>query len=88
MQSVNSESLDRLYRVILQLKSIEECYDFFEDLCTIKELRDLSQRLDVAFLLDRAELSGRRRGDRGQLRHHLPGKKMPGLRQRRLSPGH
>ena len=53
MQSVNSESLDRLYRVILQLKSIEECYDFFEDLCTIKELRDLSQRLDVAFLLDR-----------------------------------
>ena len=32
---------------------MEECYDFFEDLCTIKELRDLSQRLDVAFLLDK-----------------------------------
>ena len=53
MDRVSSESLDRLYRVILALQSVEECYDFFEDLCTIKELKDLSQRLEVAFLLDR-----------------------------------
>ena len=53
MDRVSSESLNRLYRVILDLKTIAECYDFFEDLCTIKELRDLSARLDVAFLLDR-----------------------------------
>ena len=37
----------------MHLETVEECYDFFEDLCTIKELRDLSARLDVAFLLDK-----------------------------------
>ena len=52
MERVGSDSLNRLYQVILGLETVEECYDFFEDLCTIKELRDLSQRLDVAFLLD------------------------------------
>ncbi|MBQ5712026.1 MAG: TrpR-related protein YerC/YecD [Oscillospiraceae bacterium] len=44
-------SLDRLFGAILQLESPEECYAFFEDLCTIKELADMSQRLDVAVLL-------------------------------------
>ncbi len=53
MDRISSDSLDRLYAVILGLETVEECYDFFEDLCTIKELRDLSQRLEVAFLLDR-----------------------------------
>ena len=53
MDRIGSERLDKLYQVILGLKTVEECYDFFEDLCTIKELKDLSQRLEVAFLLDR-----------------------------------
>ena len=53
MDRVDSESLTRLYQVILDLKTVEECYDFFEDLCTIKELKDLTARLDVAFLLDK-----------------------------------
>ena len=53
MDRVRNASLDRLYQTILQLESVEECYDFFEDLCTIKELKDLSQRLEVAFLLDK-----------------------------------
>ena len=53
MDRINSDSLSRLYQVILELQTVEECYDFFEDLCTIKELKDLSQRLEVAFLLDR-----------------------------------
>ena len=52
MDRISSESLDRLYQSILQLETVEECYDFFEDLCTIKELKDLSQRLEVAFRLD------------------------------------
>ena len=50
---VHNDSLDSLFEAILALDSMEECYDFFEDLCTIKELKDLSQRLEVAFLLDR-----------------------------------
>ena len=47
------DSITRLYRVILQLDSEEECRRFFEDLCTIRELSDMAQRLDAAFLLDR-----------------------------------
>ncbi len=53
MDRISSDSLSRLYQVILELQTVEECYDFFEDLCTIKELKDLSQRLEVAFLLDK-----------------------------------
>ena len=44
-------SLDRLFQSILNLESIDECYAYFEDLCTIKELSDMSQRLDAAVLL-------------------------------------
>jgi TrpR-related protein YerC/YecD len=46
-----TESMDRLFRTILNLESIDECYAYFEDLCTIKELNDMSQRLDAAILL-------------------------------------
>ena len=53
MDRRSTDSLNRLYQVILHLQTVEECYDFFEDLCTIKELRDLAARLDVAFLLDK-----------------------------------
>ena len=43
---------DELFRSILALESVEECYQYFEDLCTIREVRDLGQRLEVARLLD------------------------------------
>ena len=46
-----SESVDRLFESILALKSIEECYDYFADLCTVKEVQDMAQRLDAAVLL-------------------------------------
>lgn len=51
MKTIHSESLDRLFTTFLNLESIEECYSYFEDLCTVKELLDMSQRLDVAVLL-------------------------------------
>ena len=41
-----------LYRAILSLKSVEECYNFFTDLCTISELKAMEQRYEVAKLLD------------------------------------
>ena len=53
MQNLRSESFDRMFRAVLQLKSVEECYAFFEDICTIRELKDISQRFEVAVLLDR-----------------------------------
>ena len=46
-----SESIDRLFDTILNLKDIDECYEYFSDLCTIKELQDMAQRLDAAILL-------------------------------------
>ena len=45
------EKNDALYKAILQLKDEQECYDFFQDLCTISELRSMEQRFEVASLL-------------------------------------
>lgn len=47
-----SEDLDLLFDAVLSLENKEECYRFFEDLCTINELQDLGQRMKVALLLD------------------------------------
>ncbi len=45
------KNLEFLFKAILQLEDIDECYDFFEDLCTVQELRSLSQRIVVAKML-------------------------------------
>ena len=50
-----SQSIDRLYDVISKLDSREECFEFFSDLCTIKELQDMAQRLDAAVLLSQGK---------------------------------
>ena len=52
MADFHSKSLDRLFEAILRLESVEECYGFFEDVCTINEVQDMAQRFDVAVLLD------------------------------------
>lgn len=52
MYQMRSESLDRLFDVILKLEDREACYRFFEDICTVKEMEDLAQRLDVAVMLN------------------------------------
>ena len=46
------EKNGNLYRAILTLKDEEECYAFFQDLCTVSELRAMEQRFEVAQLLD------------------------------------
>ena len=46
---------DNLFDIILKLETREECYEFFEDLCTINELHDMSQRLQVAKMLQEKE---------------------------------
>ena len=48
---IKSKETDFLFNAILQLKSEEECYQFFEDLCTVNELKAMSQRLVVAKML-------------------------------------
>ena len=48
---IRTEAVDYLFEAILQLKNKEECYVFFEDVCTINELLSLSQRFEVASML-------------------------------------
>lgn len=43
---------DLLYKAILKLETEEECYNFFQDLCTISEMRSMEQRFEVATLLN------------------------------------
>lgn len=55
MKNYKNKSTDNLVETILALKTKEQCYNFLEDLCTIKEIQDMSQRLDTAILLDSGE---------------------------------
>ena len=52
MNKIKSDAKDRLFKAILKLKTVEECYNFFDDLCTIKEVQDMAQRLEVAKMLN------------------------------------
>ncbi len=55
MANFRSESIDRLFSVILKLENVDDCYNFFEDVCTIKEIQDMAQRLEVAISLDNGQ---------------------------------
>ena len=50
-EKLQDENVDELFRAILSLKTADECYRFFEDLCTVPELKAMSQRLAVARML-------------------------------------
>ena len=51
MSNWHTKQTDELFEAILTLGSVEECYAFFEDACTIKEIIEIAQRLKVAKLL-------------------------------------
>ena len=55
MNGFHSSETDQLFRMLLSLDSVEECYAVFEDLCTVKELKDMSLRLEVANLLNKGK---------------------------------
>ncbi len=50
-KTVRTEAVDHLFEAILTLQNKEECYTFFQDVCTINELLSLSQRYEVAKML-------------------------------------
>ena len=50
-RKIRTEAVDSLFEAILNLRTKEECYLFFEDLCTVNELLSLSQRFEVAAML-------------------------------------
>ena len=55
-RKLKDEDMDILFRGILKLQTVEDCYDFFEDLCTIAELRAMVQRFQVARMLDEGRI--------------------------------
>lgn len=48
---IKSDQVDSFFEAVLLLENKEECYKFFEDICTIKEIKSISQRLEVGKLL-------------------------------------
>ena len=54
-KKIRNSDTDRLFEAILTLQNIEECYNFFDDLCTVPEIKAMAQRFAVARLLDRNE---------------------------------
>ena len=48
---IKDEKLDYLFRGIMTLESLDECYSFFEDLCTVSELQEMSRRMHAAKML-------------------------------------
>jgi len=55
MSNLKCKSIDKLFQTILNLKTVDECYKYFEDICTVKEIQDMAQRLETAILLDNGE---------------------------------
>lgn len=53
VSKLRSEEIDALFQAILLLKDPSECYRFFEDVCTVAELKAIAQRWEVARQLDR-----------------------------------
>lgn len=51
LEKLKNEHTDFLFETILKLNSISECYKFFEDICTVTEIKAMSQRLQVAKML-------------------------------------
>ncbi len=51
MSIKHTDQIDQLFRSILSLRSEEECYQYFEDICTVKEIQAIAQRLEVAKML-------------------------------------
>ncbi|TMU84796.1 hypothetical protein FGG79_12820 [Bacillus sp. BHET2] len=51
INKLRGKELDQLFNAVLSLQDLEECYRFFDDLCTINEIQSLAQRLEVARML-------------------------------------
>ena len=51
MKKLHNKDVDALFEAILSLETVEECYSFFEDACTIKEIIEIAQRLKAAKML-------------------------------------
>lgn len=53
LEKLKDKGIEQLFEAILSLETMEECYRFFDDLCTINEMQSLAQRLEVARMLSK-----------------------------------
>ena len=53
MADFRTEATDRLFQTFLNLESLDDCYKYFDDLCTKKEIIDMAQRLEAAIMLEK-----------------------------------
>ena len=83
-----NKTTDALFDAILSLETREECYNFFEDLCTVKEISDMAQRLEAAKLLLGGSTYDDRQSRGDQHRHHQPDQPLHPVWFRRLSGYH
>ncbi|SDX10025.1 Trp operon repressor family [Marininema mesophilum] len=51
LDKLRKKEVDNLFTAILSMETLEECYQFFDDLCTVGEIKSLAQRLEVARML-------------------------------------
>ncbi|EJL46508.1 hypothetical protein BAG01nite_39310 [Brevibacillus agri] len=51
LEKLKGKGIEQLFEAILSLETMEECYQFFDDLCTVNEMQSLAQRLEVARML-------------------------------------
>ncbi|MFD1396088.1 YerC/YecD family TrpR-related protein [Kroppenstedtia eburnea] len=65
LDKLRQKEVDNLFAAILTLNSIEECYQFFDDLCTVGEIKSLAQRLEVARMLKEGFTYNRIEADTG-----------------------
>ena len=78
---LRDENVDYLFKAILKLNTVDECYDFFEDLCTVTEIKALSQRIAVAKIAQAKDgLQRYRRRHGRQHRHHQPRQPLASIR--------
>ncbi len=56
ISKIKNENTDSLFEAILTLKTLDDCYAFFDDLCTVPEIKAMAQRFAVAKMLDNGEI--------------------------------
>lgn len=86
-KSVHNEETKKLMEGILKLQSVDECYAFFEDLCTVNELLSLGQRFEVANMLRNHKTYNEVAEATGPPRDNQQSKSLPELWNRRVSIG-
>ena len=56
MDKIRAKEIDRLFCAMMTLENVDEFYEFFSDVCTVKELKEMAARFDVAYMLENGSI--------------------------------